>query len=440
MSSVDLKPILEMFLISVPEGFFNLLAMLLFVRLNLKDNWGKIVLFTLFYIPFCAGSYYLAVKHGVIMPRLIAYAGVMVLLMRGLFFRDWTSSLAAGLIFFIATVISNMTGATLAIAAGITPTSAAAFNLQPHEYIYWWIAYISMPIMSVISIRYVPASWVEAYRHKQSYPETIAIIGLLFLQIVLVTAAMISLGIHGSDQHWVMAWFFVFFITTILIMLVSTQLSDHLSVSTVQNHLSSDMNHFLALMYQQQTDFADHADLMYDLLTTEAYEDMQSFLASLNQEIGVINETLKTGNPFLSAMLNAKLLEADNRRIRLETRIDCPVDGPSLSKYSLELIRVLTNLINNAMDAVENQTEIRRWIRIHIDRIGPLLRFTISNPVDDNIHLSDEIFQAGISSKGGEHSGMGLYIAHSLAGKMNGALKFGLDPGPEVWFTLLVPK
>jgi putative nucleotidyltransferase with HDIG domain len=99
------------------------------------------------------------------------------------------------------------------------------------------------------------------------------------------------------------------------------------------------------------------------------------------------------------------------------------------------LRQILQNLLGNALDAAASQGVVT--VRSRRDRDAVVLSVEDNGPGVDPA-VGDALFRAGVSTKTGRHSGLGLPIARSLAQRMGGSLTCATEPGATV-FTLTLP-
>ncbi len=99
---------------------------------------------------------------------------------------------------------------------------------------------------------------------------------------------------------------------------------------------------------------------------------------------------------------------------------------------SRSLRQIMQNLLGNALDAVSPGG----MITVHTKRAHKNVLITVTdNGPGVAPAIRDSLFQAGVSTKNGRHSGLGLAIADQLARRMGGSLSCASVPGTTV-FTL----
>lgn len=185
-------------------------------------------------------------------------------------------------------------------------------------------------------------------------------------------------------------------------------------------HQMTDLNHILR---SQRHDFLNHLQVVYSLIEMEEYEEANRYIQQVYGDIQSVSRTLKTACAPVNALLRAKIAEAEQRKIQVELSVQAAWNALPLPAW--EMCRVLSNLIDNAMDALENQKNARLIIRLSEDVKS--FSFCVQNngpmiPAD----IQSSIFEAGFSGKG-EGRGMGLHIARETLRSTGGDLTVQSD-------------
>ena len=135
--------------------------------------------------------------------------------------------------------------------------------------------------------------------------------------------------------------------------------------------------------------------------------------------------------PFLARKLAHYELEAQRRRIRIETFVRG--DGEAPVRFDREMAeRILDNVITNSLEHTPPDGRIRITVDIHPDRVsyeicntGPAFSKKDLENLFNKFYRGEE----ARGSKGG-HAGLGLYIVRQLAAKMGGeARAYNNDSG-----------
>ncbi|MGB3402692.1 MAG: AAA family ATPase [Microcoleaceae cyanobacterium] len=111
-------------------------------------------------------------------------------------------------------------------------------------------------------------------------------------------------------------------------------------------------------------------------------------------------------------------------------------DIPEISCYPDELVQVWTNLIHNAIQAIDGQGRIE--IGVHQQHQSIIVDITDSGagiPLD----IQEKIFQPFFTTKSaGEGSGLGLDIVKKIVDKHQGSIQFTSHPG-QTTFSIILP-
>lgn len=178
----------------------------------------------------------------------------------------------------------------------------------------------------------------------------------------------------------------------------------------------TDLNHALRA---QRHDFLNHLQVVYSLMEMKEFEEASQYINQVYGDIQTLSKTLRTACPPVNALLRAKTTEADSRKIRLEVQVKAA--WKALSVPGWEMCRVLSNLIDNAMDALAGQEN--GCITVTLMEDAGHFAFSVSN---NGPAIAPEtqgrIFEAGFSGKG-EGRGMGLHIARKTMRQWGGELQ-----------------
>lgn len=171
----------------------------------------------------------------------------------------------------------------------------------------------------------------------------------------------------------------------------------------------------------QRHDFMNHLQVVYSLMEMEDYPSASEYIEKVFKDIQKVNKVLKTSNPAVNALLQAKVLYAEKRGIKTEIIITSPLQD--LKVPSWEFCRVLGNIIDNAIYALQEIQE-NRMIQIELFEDLKLYGFNIKNngPAIPE-ELIGKIFEAGVTTKGEEGEGMGLAIVKDILLEYGGDIK-----------------
>ncbi|AMQ07106.1 Spo0B domain-containing protein [Sporosarcina psychrophila] len=169
-------------------------------------------------------------------------------------------------------------------------------------------------------------------------------------------------------------------------------------------------------------DFTNHIQVLHGLLQLGESKQAQQYISSLSKEVLAL-ETLKLNidHPGLSILLQTKKLAAQNYHIDM----NFTVSHDAFDKIkTTDLIIILSNLIDNAIDATVALPVAERKITISCQKDVTQYLFKITNTgpkISDNEH----IFKQGYSTKNAEQGkirGQGLFIVKEVVNRYNGEI------------------
>lgn len=194
----------------------------------------------------------------------------------------------------------------------------------------------------------------------------------------------------------------------------------------------TDMNHALRA---QRHDFLNHLQVVYSLMEMEEFSEAQQYISQVYGNIQDLSRQLKTACAPVNALLRAKTTEAEGKKIRLF--VDVKAAWKDLPLPAWEMCRVLSNLIDNAMDALAGKKDAAITVTLKEDVRS--FSFSVANngPMIA-AEAAEKIFEAGFSGKG-EGRGMGLHICRKTLRQYEGDLSVSSNE-TETVFSGYVPK
>lgn len=207
-------------------------------------------------------------------------------------------------------------------------------------------------------------------------------------------------------------------------------------VGVTEDTYQAEIKTLLTSVSSLRHDYTNHIQVLYGLLQINEAEQAKEYLASLSKEVLAI-KTLKFNieHPGLSILLQSKKLAAQNYNIDMNFLIS----SDSFEKIkTTDLIIILSNLIDNAIDATKDWTEGNREISICIQSDKQGYSFKIIN-TGPTIIETEEIYKQGYSTKvaeSGKIRGQGLFIVREIVNKYDGQIS--IYPSAEFETTALV--
>ncbi len=205
-----------------------------------------------------------------------------------------------------------------------------------------------------------------------------------------------------------------------------SRVQEYSELLRVQSHEHSNKLHTIAGLIQIEA-----YNEALELVTTESsgYEDVIRFL----------NEAVP--HPVIAAILLGKFSRAKELKVTfIIDRESTLADVPSHIDQ-VKIVTVLGNLIDNAFEAVRDCDPGMRLVELSFTDLGNDIVFEVEDagpgiPVD----RTDIIFEKGVSTKGREHRGVGLYLVRQRLDELGGQVLVSEGSMGGALFIVTVPK
>lgn len=190
----------------------------------------------------------------------------------------------------------------------------------------------------------------------------------------------------------------------------------------------------------QSHEFMNQLHVLLGMIKLEEYEQVARFIAKLvdHQVHEVGNVTRHVKDPVFAGFIIGKISYAREAHVELTVSCETEIPKPSDSAVTHELITIVGNVIDNAIENVTGT--VQKNISVQFSYIDELLAITVMDmgsgiPED----MQEAIFAKGISSKEGDRRGFGLYLVKNSVEKLEGSIEVisELDKGST--FSILVP-
>jgi len=200
----------------------------------------------------------------------------------------------------------------------------------------------------------------------------------------------------------------------------------------------------------------------------EFIEEIEDMDEEIRRVAGIVNQLLSFSRPqsqkkqqaslkrvFKNKMLQLLLKNIREKGIEIELDINSPL--PLVRVYSDQMLQVFLNLIQNAVDSMENHGKITIRIASKVLEpdssyqlasdnhqlafpLGKVVEITVS---DTGKGISPEalphIFEPFYSSKGKGGTGLGLSVVHNIITKSGGSIEVESAPGKGTIFYITLP-
>lgn len=222
----------------------------------------------------------------------------------------------------------------------------------------------------------------------------------------------------------------IYFLTIIITLLVLVSvviknifilIQDEVQLAIAQEQIKS-LSKLNFTLKSQKHDFGNHLQLIMSLVQMGKTDQVVKYIKEITGEINQVKPEYRSGIVPLDGLLQYKVSLARKYNIDLQIHISGSLSN--LPMNNLELCRVVGNLLNNAIEYLQEKEGIERKIEFSIQERVDSFWICVTNPVE-----AEEVFQGGINrllqpgfTSKGEGHGLGLAIVNEIVNKVGGDL------------------
>ncbi|MFF1380319.1 ATP-binding protein [Streptomyces sp. NPDC058308] len=220
-------------------------------------------------------------------------------------------------------------------------------------------------------------------------------------------------------------------------------LRDHTELQALAGELDSERG-FTRALRSQAHEAANRLHTVVSLIELGRADEAVDFAtaelelaqALTDQVVAAVHE------PVLAALLLGKAAQANEHGVELVVSADSSIDDGMLPEAlsARDLVTVLGNLIDNAVDAAQGSHVARVTVTARADESGLLLRVADTGPGVDPAQRRS-VFERGWSTKAPTGRGLGLALVHQTVTRNGGTLvvRESAEGGAEFEVTLRTP-
>ncbi len=176
-------------------------------------------------------------------------------------------------------------------------------------------------------------------------------------------------------------------------------------------------------MRAQRHDFMNHIQVVYSLIEMNEPGEAMAYMDKIYGDMQRVSRMLRTACPAVNALIQAKVVEAEQRGAELKLSIAAKWDDELMPAW--EICRVLANLIDNALDAAlssEHPEGVKPTVELVLGEDLRSWFFSVRNNgerIDEKTRA--RIFDPGFTTKA-TGQGMGLYIVSQAIAQLGGKI------------------
>lgn len=189
----------------------------------------------------------------------------------------------------------------------------------------------------------------------------------------------------------------------------------------------------------QTHEFMNKLHIVLGMVHMKYYDELEEYINSIASnyqvEVGLVVKRIK--DPVLAGFILGKMSYAreSNAKFTLSERSYVP--DPENSELTHELVTILGNLVDNALDAVKYSED--KIVTMELAYDNQFLVVEVSDTgsgISDN--LKEEIYKNGFSTKG-NNRGLGLYLVEKSVERLGGTIELFSELGEGTTFEIYLP-
>lgn len=201
--------------------------------------------------------------------------------------------------------------------------------------------------------------------------------------------------------------------------------AEQLKTTGIKYEYMVEQNH---IYRQHHHDLKNHLTVVLGLLQLGKYTELKEYLDYYLRSVNDTMVKIESGIDEIDVLLSSKVLEAKRKDIHIDLTL---ASYTKCSKKNLlDLVAIIGNVINNALEAVQDLDQSKRRVNINFQKDPLDYIFELTNPLPQTSPNSPEIFlKEGFTTKQEGGRGNGLFIVKRLTEKMEGSVAIETSNG-----------
>lgn len=277
---------------------------------------------------------------------------------------------------------------------------------------------------------------VDQQQARKFFSSTAAVLTVLLLSMLWVWYQLTAFRPVLSSGYRTMALFAAVIVLTVLFILRQLAFAAVQRIEAIMDkQYQAELLNLMQIIRSQRHDFNFHIQAISGMIEQGKYAACSDYVRAMVKTTTAMNDMLPLHDPAVSAMINSFREMANQKGIELQVAISNDLRQIPCTIY--ETNTVIGNLIQNAMDELEQNKGLRPWISVLILKRGGNHTIKVTNPCHQDEETFRNCFKPGFTTKQA-HEGIGLTTVMRIVTKHHGAVFTELD-GKTISFIVQIP-
>lgn len=252
----------------------------------------------------------------------------------------------------------------------------------------------------------------------------IVITGIVSLFLILTILMFINDN-HFIDNKIRVGLFLallVFIIITMILCKDVYKIMRENEILEIQNKYNLILNEYIEKLRASEHEYKNHLNVIYSTLQIGDYDEVSKIIKKYIEDIrykDTLTKLMTIDNIILRALIYSKICEAEKVDVKIKYSVNNSLKDIKISQS--DMVIVLTNLLNNAIEAAKESSN--RLVELYIDEdysTNGKHIITVKNTVKDMNELNiSSMFSQGYSTKSSSR-GYGLYNVQKIVSTNKG--------------------
>ncbi len=181
-------------------------------------------------------------------------------------------------------------------------------------------------------------------------------------------------------------------------------------------------------------DYRNHLNSLQILCKGKRYEDLENYLDNISERFNDYNKYISVCNSFVDAILNYYYQKISKSGIKFNISGKMPI---ACNIVMFDLCTIISNLLDNALEAVENNKREEKWIEMTFRYDDLMIYCNVVNPYCGELNIYKNKI---MTKKNTKSHGYGLANVKKSVELYNGSIEIKTENGLFVVLIALINK